>query len=87
MQCNYNSFIQIINFHGLFRNDRRCRKTGACRILVPLRYGRDMEGAARSKYINVRKEGGHRNCKVMDCGLRVKADKVLSRATVVGRGS
>ena len=38
MQCNYNSFIQIINFHGLFRNDLRCRKTGACRILVPLRY-------------------------------------------------
>ena len=38
MQCNYNSFIQIINFHGLFRNALRCRKTGACRILVPLRY-------------------------------------------------
>ena len=28
----------MINFHGLFRNDLRCRKTGACRILVPLRY-------------------------------------------------
>ena len=38
MQCNYNSFIQIINFHGLFRNPLRCRKTGASRILVPLRY-------------------------------------------------
>ena len=38
MQCNYNSFIQIINFHRLFRNARRCRKTGACRILVPLQY-------------------------------------------------
>ena len=38
MQCNYNSFIQIINLHGLFRNALRCRKTGACRILVPLRY-------------------------------------------------
>ena len=38
MQCNYNSFIQIINFHGLFRNALRCRKTGACRILVLLRY-------------------------------------------------
>ena len=38
MQCNYNSFIQIINFHGLFRNALSCRKTGACRILVPLRY-------------------------------------------------
>ena len=37
MQCN-NSFIQIINFHGLFRNALRCRKTGACRILVPLQY-------------------------------------------------
>ena len=38
MQCNYDSFIQIINFLGLFRNAVRCRKTGACRILVPLRY-------------------------------------------------
>ena len=39
MQCNYNAFIQIINFHGLFRNaNLRCRKTGACRILVSLRY-------------------------------------------------
>ena len=38
MQCNYNSFIQIINFHALFRYALRCRKTGACRILVPLRY-------------------------------------------------
>ena len=38
MQCNHNSFIQIVNFHGLFRNALRCRKTGACRILVPLRY-------------------------------------------------
>ena len=28
----------MINFHGLFRNALRCRKTGACRILVPLRY-------------------------------------------------
>ena len=35
MQCNYTSFILIINFHGLFRNARRCRKTGASRILVP----------------------------------------------------
>ena len=34
----YNSFIQIINFHGLFCNALMCRKTGACRILVPLRY-------------------------------------------------
>ena len=38
MQCNYNSFIQIINFHWLFRNAPRCRKTGACRILMSLRY-------------------------------------------------
>ena len=38
MHCNYNSFIQIINVHGLLRNAPRCRKTGACRILVPLRY-------------------------------------------------
>ena len=38
MQCNYNSFIQITNFHGLFRNALRCQNTGACRILVPLRY-------------------------------------------------
>ena len=38
MQCYYNSFIKVINFHGLFRNALRCRKTGACRILVPLRY-------------------------------------------------
>ena len=38
MQCNYNSFIQIINFHGLFHNALRWQKTGACRILVPLRY-------------------------------------------------
>ena len=38
MQCNYNSFIQIINFHGLFQKALRCRKTGACRILVPLWY-------------------------------------------------
>ena len=38
MQCNHNSFIKIINFLGLFRNSLRCRKTGACRILVPLRY-------------------------------------------------
>ena len=28
----------MINFHGLFRNALRCRKIGACRILVPLRY-------------------------------------------------
>ena len=40
MQCTYNPFIQIINFHGLFRNALRCRKTGVCRILVPLRYFR-----------------------------------------------
>ena len=26
---------QIINFHGLFSNALRCRKTGACRMLVP----------------------------------------------------
>ena len=32
MQCNYNSFIQIINFHGLFRNALRCRKIGACHL-------------------------------------------------------
>ena len=38
MQCNYNSFIQMINFHGLFRNALRCQKIGACRILVPLWY-------------------------------------------------
>ena len=42
MQCNYNSFIQIINFHGLFHNALRCpppqKKNGACRILVPLQY-------------------------------------------------
>ena len=38
MQCNFHSFIQIINLHGIFRNALRCRKTGACRILVPLRY-------------------------------------------------
>ena len=34
----YNSFLQLINFHGFFRNALRCQKTGACRILVPLRY-------------------------------------------------
>ena len=38
MQCKHNSFIQIINFHGLFRNALRCLKTGACQILVPIRY-------------------------------------------------
>ena len=38
IQCNYNSFFQIINFRGLFRNALRCRNTGACRILVPLWY-------------------------------------------------
>ena len=38
MQFNIHSFIQIKNFHGLFRNVLRCRKTGACRILVHLRY-------------------------------------------------
>ena len=38
MQCNSNSFIQKINFHGLFRNALWCRKTAACRILVPFRY-------------------------------------------------
>ena len=32
MQCNHNSLIQIINFHGLFRNRLRCRK------LVPAEY-------------------------------------------------
>ena len=32
MQCKYNSFIQIMNFHGLFRNALRCRK------LVPAEY-------------------------------------------------
>ena len=36
MQCNYNSYIQIINFHGLFSNALRCWNTGACRILVPV---------------------------------------------------
>ena len=44
MQCNYNSFIQIINFHGLFRNVPRCQKTGACRILVPLQYPGCLKG-------------------------------------------
>ena len=40
MQCNYNSFIQIINFHGFFRNALRCRKnwclsnTGALMVLL-----------------------------------------------------
>ena len=38
MQCNYNSFIQILNFHVFFRNALRCRRTGACRIPVLLRY-------------------------------------------------
>ena len=32
MQCIYNSFIQIIHFHGLFCNALRCRK------LVPVEY-------------------------------------------------
>ena len=53
MQCNYNSFIQIINFHGLFRNALRCRKSGACRILVPLcplRY-RDLSHTANLSHI------------------------------------
>ena len=45
--------------------------------LPALKYGRDMEGAARTKYIKVKRGGGHRNCKVMDCGLKVKADKVF----------
>ena len=31
MECNYNSFIIIMNFYGLFRNALRCRKSGACR--------------------------------------------------------
>ena len=53
MQCNYNTFIQIINFHGLFRNALRCRKTGACRILVPLRYFRPTCGNAYSYYPNL----------------------------------
>ena len=40
MQCNYNPFIQIINFHGPFRNAPRCRKkwclpnTGALTVLL-----------------------------------------------------
>ena len=29
MQCHYNSFIQVINCNGLFRNALRCRKIGA----------------------------------------------------------
>ena len=41
-----------------------------------LKYGRDMEGAARAKYRTVKREGGHKNCKVIDCGLKVKSDKV-----------
>ena len=53
MQCNYNSFIQIINFHGLFRNALRCQKTGACRILVPLRYFRSFLYVASSSIIDV----------------------------------
>ena len=36
IQCNYNH--SSISFHVLFRNAVRCRKTGACRILVSLRY-------------------------------------------------
>ena len=39
----HSSFIQIINFHGLFRNALRCQKTGACWILVPLRYSWDIQ--------------------------------------------
>ena len=35
MQCDYNSFIQIINFHGLFHNAPRCRKTGAAEYWCP----------------------------------------------------
>ena len=35
---NYNSFIQIMKFHEFFCSALRCRKTGACRILVLLRY-------------------------------------------------
>ena len=42
MQFNIHSFIQIINFHGLFRNALRCWKTGACQILVPLRYSHQL---------------------------------------------
>ena len=34
MQCNYNSFIQIINFHGLFCNDH----LNVHRRLVPAEY-------------------------------------------------
>ena len=47
MQCNYNSFIQIINFHGLSRNALRCRKTGACPILVPLWYCKGPKGTGQ----------------------------------------
>ena len=42
MQCNYNSFIQILNFHGLFRNALRCQKnwyllkTGALTVYMKL---------------------------------------------------
>ena len=36
MQFNYNSFIQIINFYGLFRNALSCRKTGALMVLTVL---------------------------------------------------
>ena len=49
IKCNYNSFIQIINFHGLFRNALRCRKTGACRILCP--YGISKSPVSSDKYI------------------------------------
>ena len=52
MQCNYNSFIQIINFHGLFRNALRCRKTGACRILVPLRYSLPSTSQKRNVWLS-----------------------------------
>ena len=54
MQCNYNSFIQIINFHGLFRNALRCRKTGACWILVP--HGIHVKEEVQSRITIISKE-------------------------------
>ena len=61
MQCNYNSFIQIINFHGLFRNALRCRKTGACRILVPLRYAEMISFSERLVPLRSRELGSFEN--------------------------
>ena len=63
MQCNYNSFMPIINFHGLFRNALRCRENWC----LP------NTGALTVHYTNTRFPyrscGEHILCKLMRCVL------------------